>query len=79
MNLLTALFRNWKTTAAGIALLACTVMYLRGLVTLEQYLGAVGMLGGGGLIASARWEVGPRLYDVESAVGRIAQPVFREL
>ena len=52
MNLLTQIFRNWKTTAAGIGLIAITIVYLRHGVPLEQYLGALGMLGGGGFIAA---------------------------
>jgi NAD dependent epimerase/dehydratase family enzyme len=53
MNFLTQIFRNWKTTAAGIALLAITVMYLRSAVTLQDYLGAFAMLAaGGGFIVS---------------------------
>ena len=50
---LSQIFRNWKTTACGIGLVAITIMYLRGAVTLEQYLGALGMLGGGGLIIAS--------------------------
>ena len=47
---MTAVIANWKTTAAGVALLAVTLSFLLGRVDLQQYLAAVGVLGGVGLV-----------------------------
>jgi hypothetical protein len=45
-------FASWKTSAAGVALLAVTAVFLMGRITLNQFMAAVGMLAGGGFVLS---------------------------
>ncbi len=47
------MFSDWKTSAAAIVLVALTIAFLMGIVTLEQYLPASVLVAGGGLFASA--------------------------
>lgn len=39
-----AIVQHWKTTAAGVALLAVTAAFLLGRITLEAYMASVGAL-----------------------------------
>ena len=46
------IMENWKTTCAGVALLAVTVMYFMGKVPTDGYMAAVATLGALGLMAA---------------------------
>lgn len=43
------MFRDWKTTVAGLLLLVLAAAFLLGKITLEQFLTAVAVITGGGL------------------------------
>ena len=51
------IFKSWKTTAAGIVLLGLTVAFLMGRITMQQLMGAFGVLAGGGLVAAKDGDV----------------------
>ena len=44
--------KSWKTTAAGIVMLAITAAFLFGRVSLNELLGAYGLITGGALVAA---------------------------
>jgi len=46
------LLKNWKTTCAGIALLACAAVFVSGRMTTEQFLAIVSVLASGGFLLS---------------------------
>ena len=50
--MLANLQKNWKTTAAAIALFAVTVAFLMGRVTFEQYIGSFGAFAAAGFAAA---------------------------
>ncbi|HZP45424.1 MAG TPA: hypothetical protein VFB15_07230 [Candidatus Binataceae bacterium] len=50
MKALASLLSDLKTSCAGIALIAITVLFLTGRLGVNQYLAAVGALAGGGLV-----------------------------
>lgn len=52
LNLLNNLVANWKTSILGLAAIALTVLLLMGRINHEQYLMALGVLLGGGLLAA---------------------------
>ncbi|HLI85556.1 MAG TPA: hypothetical protein VKV17_16695 [Bryobacteraceae bacterium] len=44
--------KGWPTTLTGLAALAVTWVFVTGHMSSDQYLGALGVLAGGGLIVS---------------------------
>lgn len=47
-----AVFKDWKTTFVGVAVLGITIALLIGKIDLQQYLVAFGLLTGGGFLAA---------------------------
>lgn len=49
---MTAALANWKTTLAGIAVIALAIAFVAGRIPLNEFLGAFAILTGGGLALS---------------------------
>jgi hypothetical protein len=45
-----AIFKDWKTSVMGVAVLAVTAAFLMGRVDVHQYIVLVGTLAGSGLV-----------------------------
>jgi hypothetical protein len=46
------IFKNWKTSLAGVAIVAMAIGLVTGHVTTQQFLTVFGALTGGGLLAA---------------------------
>jgi hypothetical protein len=52
LEFLTDVADNWKTTVAGVALIAATIAFLADRITWDRYMEAIGVLAGLGFIAA---------------------------